>query len=364
MNLSTARSEKRAREVGIRKTVGALRGSLIWQFLGESVLIAAIAGVFAIVVVQLSMSGFNQLTQKQLYVPYANPYFWLIALGFIIITGIISGSYPALYLSSFKPVAVLKGTFKAANALVTPRKLLVVIQFTFAVVLIICTIIIRQQLQYAQDRDTGYKKDNLVYSFMSGEIAKHYSAIRNELLSSGAATSVSKTNSPITQRYSDSWGFNWPGSLPKNKVDFIIYSSDGSLVKTMGLKLVAGRDIDPVNYPTDSTAMLVNEASVKIMNLKDPVGQSISQGEGKDIKTWHIVGVSTCSSRGQAPGSTSSITSSTTPIPQKKTCAVPKRYLRNITRNTPLSIVLSIRSTPKSLVTNKGSGRWPACLPA
>ncbi|MGF7037652.1 ABC transporter permease [Mucilaginibacter lappiensis] len=291
MNLSTARSEKRAREVGIRKTVGALRGSLIWQFLGESVLIAAIAGLFAVFIVQISMSGFNQLTQKQLYVPYGNPYFWLIALGFIVVTGVISGSYPALYLSSFKPVAVLKGTFKAANTLVTPRKLLVVIQFTFAVVLIICTIIIRQQLQYAQDRDTGYRKDNLIYTFMSGDITKHYPSIRNELLSSGAATSVSKTNSPITQRYSDSWGFNWPGSLPKNKVDFIIYSSDGSLVKTMGLKLVAGRDIDPVNYPTDSTAMLVNEASVKIMNLKAPVGQSITQGEGKDMKTWHIVGV-------------------------------------------------------------------------
>lgn len=291
MNLSTARSEKRAREVGIRKTVGALRSSLIWQFLGESVLIAFIAGFFAIIIVQLSMSGFNELTLKQLTVPYGNPYFWLITLGFILITGVISGSYPALYLSSFRPVAVLKGTFKEANALITPRKLLVVVQFTFAVVLIICTIIIRQQLQYAQDRDMGYKKDNLVYTFMSGDIAKNYKSIKNELLSSGAVTSVSKTNSPITQRYSDSWGFNWPGSLPKNKVDFIIYSSDGGLIKTMGLKLVAGRDIDPVNYPTDSTAMLLNEASVKIMNLKNPVGQLVTQGEGKDMKTWHIVGV-------------------------------------------------------------------------
>lgn len=291
MNLSTARSESRAREVGIRKTVGALRGSLIWQFLGESVLIATIAGIFAVIIVQVSMSGFNQLTQKQLFIPYNNPYFWIVALGFILVTGLISGSYPALYLSSFKPVAVLKGTFKAANALVTPRKLLVIVQFTFAVILIICTIIIRRQLQYAQDRDTGYKKDNLVYSFMSGEIEKHYQSIKNELLSSGAATSVSKTNSPITQRYSDSWGFNWPGSTPNNKVDFIIYTTDGSLVKTMGLKLVAGRDIDPVNYPTDSTALLVNEASVKIMNLKDPVGKIITQGDGKDAKAWHIVGV-------------------------------------------------------------------------
>src|ERR1700743_3776828 len=174
MNLSTARSEKRAREVGIRKVAGALRGSLIFQFLGESILISLISGALALLIVQLSMSGFNLLTDKQLFIPYGDPLFWLTALSFILFTGAISGSYPALYLSSFTPVSVLKGTFKAANALITPRKLLVVVQFTFAVVLIICTIIIRQQLQYAQDRDTGYKKDNLVYVGLSGNIDKNY----------------------------------------------------------------------------------------------------------------------------------------------------------------------------------------------
>ncbi len=291
MNLSTARSEKRAREVGIRKVVGALRGSLISQFLGESILIALISGLIAIVIIQFSLSGFNKLTDKQLFIPYDNPYFWLVCLLFIFITGIISGSYPALYLSSFKPVSVLKGTFKAANALITPRKLLVVVQFTFAVVLIICTIIIRQQLQYAQDRDSGYKKDNLVYVMMTGNIAKNYQAIKNELISSGAASAVAKTSAPITQGWSDSWGFNWAGSTPKNKVDFNIYCSDGDLVKTMGLKLIAGRDIDPKTYPTDSTALILNEASVKIMGLKDPIGQLVTQGDGKDSRVWHVVGV-------------------------------------------------------------------------
>jgi predicted permease len=291
MNLSTARSEKRAKEVGVRKVVGALRNSLIWQFLGESIIIAFMAGVIALVIVQLSIAGFNQLTQKELYVPYGSAGFWAFSIGFILFTGLISGSYPALYLSSFKPISVLKGAFAGGKATVTPRKLLVVVQFTFAVVLIICTIIIREQLQYAQDRDAGYKKDNLVYVMMSGQISKNFDAIKNELLASGAATAVAKTMSPITEGWSDGWGFNWQGSLPDNKVDFRRYSTDGDLLKTMGLKLTEGRDIDPKVYPSDSTAVILNEAAVKIMKLKQPVGQIITEGEGKDARKWHVVGV-------------------------------------------------------------------------
>ncbi|HVW95075.1 MAG TPA: ABC transporter permease [Mucilaginibacter sp.] len=291
MNLSTARSEKRAREVGIRKVVGALRNSLIYQFLGESILIALIAGILALVIVQVSLSGFNQLTEKQLFLPYSNPVFWAIFLSFIFITGVVSGSYPALYLSSFKPVSVLKGTFRAANALITPRKLLVIIQFTFAVVLIVCTIIIREQLQYAQDRDSGYKKDNLVYVMMTGETGKNFQAIKNELISSGAAVAVTETSAPITEGWSDSWGFTWPGAPPQNKIDFNIYNTDGDLVKTMGLKIIEGRDIDLRVYPSDSAAILLNQASVKIMGLKHPVGQIVTQGEGKDATQLHVVGV-------------------------------------------------------------------------
>ena len=292
MNLSTARSEKRAREVGIRKVVGALRGSLISQFLGESIIIAFIAGVIALLIVQLSMSGFNLLTDKQLYVPYGDPYFWLASIGFIVFTGVISGSYPALYLSSFRPVSVLKGTFKAANALITPRKLLVVIQFTFAVVLIICTIIVRQQLQYAQDRDTGYKRDNLVYVMMSGDMDKHFQLIKSELVSSGAASAVSKTSAPITQGWSDSWDFLWEGKDVSKKLDFNVFNTDGELTKTMGLKIIEGRDIDIKNYLTDSTAILLNEAAVKIMGFKNAVGQIVKRGEAPDKYTeLHVVGV-------------------------------------------------------------------------
>jgi len=291
MNLSTARSEKRAREVGIRKVVGALRGSLINQFLGESILIALIAGLIALVIVLLSLSSFNKLTQKELFIPFGNPYFWLAALSFILFTGVISGSYPALYLSSFRPVSVLKGTFRAANALITPRKLLVVVQFTFAVVLIVCTIIIRQQMQYAQDRDTGYKKDNLVYVILSGDMLKNYQSIKNELVTSGAATSVTKTSAPVTQGWSDSWDFKWPGKDESKKIDFNVFNTDGDLVKTMGLKLIAGRDIDVKTYPTDSTAMILNETAVKTMGFKNPVGQIIKNGTVGNYDNWHVVGV-------------------------------------------------------------------------
>ena len=289
MNLSTARSEKRAKEVGIRKVVGAQKGSLIFQFIGESIMLSFIAAILAVILVELSLGGYNALVGKQLYIDYGNPYFWLTAVGFILFTGLIAGSYPAFYLSSYQPVKVLKGTFKAVNALVTPRKVLVVIQFTFAIALIICTIVVVHQIKYAQSRDTGYNKDKLVYTFIQGDNEKHYDLIKNELLNSGAAVSVTKSMSPITQRWSDGWGFNWPGSKPgDDKIDFIRFSSDADFVKTMGVKLLEGRDIDIRNYPGDSMSVLLNETAVKIMRLKDPVGTTIKEDEGTE---WHVVGV-------------------------------------------------------------------------
>jgi len=178
MNLSTARSEKRAKEVGIRKVVGARKSSLISQFIGESVFLAFLAGILAIIIVQISLPGYNQLTDKKLFIDFGSINTWLAFIGFILFTGLLAGSYPALFLSSFQPVKVLKGTFQKTNALVTPRKALVVLQFTFAIILIICTIIIKQQINYAGNRATGYNKDNLVYHFMTGDIPKNYTLIK------------------------------------------------------------------------------------------------------------------------------------------------------------------------------------------
>ncbi|HNG62184.1 MAG TPA: ABC transporter permease [Ferruginibacter sp.] len=287
MNLSTARSEKRAKEVGIRKVVGAQKGSLIGQFIGESIMIACIAGILALGLVQLSLPAFGKLTDKELHLDFTNIYFWLSAIGFIVFTGIVAGSYPAFFLSSFKPVKVLKGTFKAAHALVTPRKMLVVLQFTFAIILIICTSIVKQQIDHAQNRETGYDRNNLVYHFLTDELRKSYPLVKNELLSSGVATSVSRTSSPLTQGWSDTWGFEWVGKDPADKTDFDRYVADEELVKTAGFRITRGRDFNLKEFPTDSSGMILNESAVKAMNFKDPIGQIVKD----DGREYHVVGV-------------------------------------------------------------------------
>jgi putative ABC transport system permease protein len=286
-NLSTARSEKRAKEVGVRKAVGALKNSLIGQFLLESVIIAFIAGVLAVILAQLSLGYFNSLVKWELVMPYADFKFWISILGFIFLTGILAGCYPALYLSSFKPIEVLKGTFRSANVLITPRKVLVIVQFTFAVVMIISTIIIRRQIQYAQDRDQGYDKGSLMYTLFSGDMEKKYDLIKNDLLSSGVATAVSITNQTMVNAGSNSWGLTWNGKDPNAKIIFDQMATQGDFIKTMKLKIVAGRDIDTKQFATDSTACLINESAVKVMKFKNPIGQLVD----KDFVKWHVVGV-------------------------------------------------------------------------
>ncbi|HEV2482734.1 MAG TPA: ABC transporter permease [Puia sp.] len=287
MNLSTARSEKRAKEVGIRKVVGAPRGRLIGQFIGESVLLSFLAAVLAIGIVLLSLPGFNELTSKHLYVPFGSVWFWVSGVLFILFTGLLAGSYPAFFLSSFQPVKVLKGTFKAANALVTPRKVLVVLQFTFAIVLIICTIIVKQQIDHARDRESGYDQGNLIFHALTGSLEKNYMLVRQELLRSGVAVSVCKTSAPLTQNWSDTWGFEWAGKAPDDKTDFLMFCADRDLVKTTRLQLVAGRDFDPDQYPTDSVGIILNESSVKAMHFKNPIGQIIKD----DTTHYHVIGV-------------------------------------------------------------------------
>ena len=240
MNLSTARSEKRAKEVGIRKVVGAQKQSLIGQFISESILIAFIAGIIALLAVQLCLPAFNTLTEKQLHIGYGNIYFWIAGLSFIIFTGVLAGSYPAFYLSSFQPVKVLKGTFKAAHAAINPRKVLVVLQFTFAIILIICTIIVEKQINYAQERQAGYAKDNLIYHFLTGDIEKNYKLIKQELLSSGTAVSVTKTSAPLTEGWSNTWGMEWPGKDVNDKTIFNRFCADEDIAKTAGFTISEG----------------------------------------------------------------------------------------------------------------------------
>ena len=289
MNLSTARSERRGREVGIRKVAGALKSTLIAQFIGESILFAILSFVLALGLVQLCLSGFNDLLDTQLTLHLDNANFWLAALAFVLFTGLLAGSYPAFYLSSFRPVSVLKGTFKKANALIAPRKVLVVLQFTFAIVLIISTIIVERQIRYARERDTGYDQDRLVYTFVQGEVLPHYDLIKRDLLSTGAAVGVTKLFSPIVTSWGANTGFSWPGSTQEDaKTYFVNYEADADFVHTTGTKLIAGRDIDLKTYPTDSTALLLNETAVKTMRLNNPIGALVRNAQGVDC---HVIGI-------------------------------------------------------------------------
>jgi len=288
MNLSTARSEKRAKEVGIRKVVGAPKNFLILQFLAESILFSLIAGVLALLILQWSLPSFNLLVSKKLFIPYDHVNFWITLIGFILFTGFLAGSYPAFYLSSFKPIKVLKGVLKTSGDGALSRKFLVVLQFSFAIILIISTIVVVRQINYAQGRDAGYNRDNVVFSFMQGDIQKNYALIRDELISKGVVTEVTRTSQPMTEHWSDTWGFEWPGSTPNDlKTDFNYFASDVGFVKTLGLQLIAGRDINTQTYLTDSNAMLLNEAAMKIMRLKNPVGATVKYNN----LNWHVVGV-------------------------------------------------------------------------
>lgn len=288
MNLSTAKSGKRAKEVGIRKVVGGSRKSLVFQYLGESVLLSVISGIIAFGLAFIFLQSFNLLVGKSLHFNFANPLFWLIALSFIFLTGLLAGSYSAFFLSSFKPIKVLKNGFKVSKSAFNPRKLLVVSQFAIAILLIICTVIIKQQTQFAKERELGFDQNNLLYIQMNDELSANYEVIKQELLSKGIATSVTKTLSPISEIKSDRWGFSWEGSSENDKKqDFIYLSSDADFLKSSGVKLVEGRDIDIYNYKSDSTALLLNEKAVRVMGLKHPIGAIVRN----DDKQMHVVGV-------------------------------------------------------------------------
>jgi len=287
MNLSTAQSEKRAKEVGIRKVVGAKKRALVGQFLGESVLISFLSAIIALLVLLVSLPAFGELVRRPLSLDMTNGTFWFVAFVVVLFTGLLAGSYPALYLSGFNPSSVLKGTFKKINTVITPRKVLVVLQFSAAIILITASIIVTQQLSKVQGRETGYAKNNLIYTVMEGDMEKNYALIKKDLLSSNVVASVTKTGSPITETWSNSWGLEWKGKDKDNKVLVHRLPADDAVAKTFGLELIQGRDFDLMNYPTDSTAILLNESAVKHMGFNEPIGQ-IVKDNGID---WTVIGV-------------------------------------------------------------------------
>jgi putative ABC transport system permease protein len=287
MNLSTARSEKRAKEVGLRKAIGSLRGQLVIQFFFESLFTAILAFILSVILVALLLPYFNQLCGKQLFILWDSPLFWAVSIGFTLFTGLIAGSYPALYLSSFNPVKVLKGTFKAGPLAAIPRKVLVVTQFAVSVVLIIGTIVIFKQVQFAQDRPVGYNRDGLVaIETTNGDLHNHFNAFRLDLLKSGAVAEVAESSSPVTGINNFMSGISWKGKDPAMSSKFANIRVTTEFGKTIGFEFVSGRDFSR-ELTTDSSSVIINEAAVKYMGMKNPVGEVIQT----EKKALTIIGV-------------------------------------------------------------------------
>ncbi|SDB48828.1 ABC-type antimicrobial peptide transport system, permease component [Flavobacteriaceae bacterium MAR_2010_188] len=282
MNLSTARSEKRAMEVGIRKAIGSNREQLIRQFLSESLLVVSIAFVISLILVIVSLSSFNDLASKEIHFPWGNIEFWIYSLAFILFTAIVSGSYPALYLSSFNPVKVLKGTFKSGRFSALPRKILVVTQFTVSVALIIGTLIVMSQIQYSKDRPTGYNRTGLIQiPVMSNDFEGKSEFMKNEFISSGGAVAMATSSSPTTQIWSNRSGYTWDGKPEGFQEDFAWTEVSSEYVETTGMKIIEGRDFSR-EFSTDSNAVLINKTAVKYMGLKDPIGKYIKDEDVED----------------------------------------------------------------------------------
>lgn len=279
MNLATARSERRAREVGIRKSVGSRKHELIMQFIGESTFISFIAFALAVLMAQLILPYYNDLVQKKLFIDYASSQFWIFSISMILLTGIISGSYPAFYLSSFQPVKVLKGKPTIGKGASAPRKVLVTLQFGFSILLIIGTIVIYQQIQLVKGRQLGYDQENLMAVNYTNEVSKNYRPIKLELLESGVVEAVTKSNSAITDINSNNF-LGWPGKPEDLRVIFTTIATEYDYTKTMGIKLLEGRDFSE-DYKTDTAAILINKAALQLMSLKDPIGTELDLWGGK-----------------------------------------------------------------------------------
>jgi putative ABC transport system permease protein len=278
MNLSTARSEKRAKEVGIRKAIGSLRTSLIFQFLTESILITLFAFFVSLLMVQLALPAFNGLIKASLGIPWQNGYFWMGMTGYVLLTGLMAGLRPAFYLSSFRPVKVLKGPVSSGPAAAIPRKILVVLQFTCSVALIISTVIIYQQIQHAKDRPIGYESNRLMMTYTSSDLFKNYRVVKNEMLQSGVVSSVTMSSSPVTDIWSNQRVDDWSGKRPDESLTLqTVAVSDADYFKTVGMKLVRGRNFTG-NNAADSLDVILNESAVKRMGFKEPINQ---------ILTWH-----------------------------------------------------------------------------
>jgi putative ABC transport system permease protein len=293
MNLSTARSEKRAREVGIRKTIGSGRAQLINQFFSESLLVVVFAYMFALGLAILFLPAFNQLAGKEIAIPWANPFFWMSSLVFIVLTGLLAGSYPALYLSSFSPVKVLKGSFRVGRLASLPREVMVVTQFSISIILVICTGVVYRQIQFARSRPVGYDRERIItLNMKSDDFYGKYDLLRTELKKTGAVTEMSESMGRVTEIGSNNGGFEWKGMDPKLPQNFGTITVTPSFGKTIGWKLIDGRDFSD-NAVSDSSGVILTESAVKTMGLQHPVGENIrwTFWVNQESKNYTVLGV-------------------------------------------------------------------------
>jgi putative ABC transport system permease protein len=274
MNLTTARSEKRAKEVGVRKAIGSLKNQLVKQFFSESILVAVIAFAVALIVVWLIMPLFNEVAGKKINILWANPLFWILGLSFTLVTGIIAGS------------------FRSGKYSTMPRKILVVVQFTVSIMLIIGVIVVFQQIQFSKNRSVGYNRNGLIsIAIRTDDIHNHIDAISSELKQSGAITEMAESHSPATEVWLGLDGFEWQGKDPNSQTTFASILVSHDFAKTMGLQVTQGRDFSR-EYLSDSSAFILNEAAVKTMGFKNPIGEIVTLKAGQQPKTaFKVIGV-------------------------------------------------------------------------
>ena len=286
INLSTARASRRMKEVAVRKVTGAARSSLVMQFLCESIIVTLIASAIALFAVYFLLTPFNTLTQQQLELNLISVAFWIGAGAFVVIVGIMAGGYPALYLSALMPVRILKG-IPVGRGRSRVRDVLVVMQFGFALMLVVSTLVVYKQTKFLQQREVGYDRTNLVYQYLTGKLYTNYDAYQEALRATGYVASVTRTSSPVTERMSNTFGMHWRGKDPADNTAIERITVDQGLAETVGVTLVSGRDIDLTSYPADSSAVLINEAAARLMGFDDPLGETVED----DGIAFHIVGV-------------------------------------------------------------------------
>lgn len=275
MNLATARSEKRAKEVGVRKVVGAERPALIRQFIGEALIMAVCAAIVALVMVYLSITPFNNLIGAELSVNISSPIHLAFLFSVILICGLVAGSYPALYLSSFNPLAVIKGLKLKTGSAPTIRRVLVIVQFAASITLIICTAMIYQQIQYVKNRDLGFDKDLVINTVIQGDIPKHLDLVKRQLIESGMVENSATSYLHMLKIYSNTSGISWEGKDPNLEALISFNQIDEHLIPTLNLQLAAGRNFHP-DLLGDSSSVIINEAFAKIIDQDmDVIGKTL-----------------------------------------------------------------------------------------